>query len=79
MVYLYCLFALQGGETVKEQRYESFRTDSSRMEESVAEFLRRRMSDEWTARRCSYRETTPNDTDIRVGCMFEREGFIRRF
>lgn len=64
---------------MKEQRYVSFRTDSSRMEESVAEFLRRRMSDEWTVRRCSYRETPPTDTNTWVSCMFEREGFIRRF
>jgi hypothetical protein len=49
------------------------------MEESVTEFLRMRMSDEWIVKRCSYRETTPSDTESWVSCMFEREKPIQGF
>ncbi|MFP4031299.1 MAG: hypothetical protein ACLFRG_18315 [Desulfococcaceae bacterium] len=64
---------------MKEQRHESFRTDSGRMEESVAEFLRAKMSEEWIVKRCSCRETTPGDTNTWVGCMFEGEKPIQGF
>jgi hypothetical protein len=63
---------------VKEHRYESFRIDSARLEESVSDFLDQKMTDDWNVKRCSYR-AEPSEKKTWVSCIFEREGIRQGF
>jgi hypothetical protein len=76
---------------VKEHRYESFQTDSARFEDAVNDFIERRMSDEWVAKRCSYRtaddadpgktapDRTADSSATWISCMFERNASLIPF